>query len=111
MRLASAVYALTRHFPDDEKSGLSATLKRSAAALPTRLAESHQAADPDGSARAIDGAQTALRELGAYLDVAQRLRMTSRWRFRAARRQADKLADRLGAMVDRLSEADAERIS
>ena len=99
MRLVRSVYALTKHFPDDEKSGLTATLKRSAASLPTKLAESHVQADAAASAKALVTAQTVLRECSAYLDVAERLRLTQRWRFRASRRWTFKVARRLSRML------------
>ena len=100
MKLVQAVYALTRHFPVEEKPGLTATIKKVAASIPTKVAESCTPSDPAQSASALAAAQTTLRECAAYLDVAERLRMTARWRFRVARRRAQKVANKLSAMVD-----------
>lgn len=100
MRLVRSVYALTKHFPDDEKAGLTATLKRSAASLPTKLAESHVQPDAASSAKSLVAAQAVLRECASYLDVAERLRLTHRWRFRAPRRWTYKVAYKLSRMVE-----------
>ena len=99
MRLTHAVYVLTQHFPDDEKSGLTATLKRAAASIPTQLAESHCQSDTAACARELTEAQTTLRKCAAYLDVAWQLRMTARWRFHTPRRWALKVSRNLDKML------------
>ena len=100
MRLARAIYDLTNHFPAEEKSGLTATLKRAATSIPTKFAESHTQTDPVESRKALASAEAILRDLAAYLDVAEKLRMTSRRRFRASRRHAHKVATNLTAMLN-----------
>ena len=107
MRLVRAIYALTNHFPADEKSGLTATLKRAATSLPTKFAESHTQTDPVAYRKALTTAEATLRDLAAYLDVAEKLRMTSRRRFRAPRRRAHKVATNLAAMLDLADDEDA----
>lgn len=90
MRLIRTIYRLTSHFPSDEKSGLTATLRKSATGLLPRIA--------GGGARdaeAVAGVQSALHELNVYLDVAESLRMASRWRLRKSRRAVRTLSHRL----------------
>lgn len=100
MQLIRAIYALTKHFPADEKSGLTAMLKRTATSLAPKFAESHCQTDPAESCNALAAAQATLRDLCAYMDVAENLRMTSRRRFRRPRRLAQKVARNLVVMLD-----------
>ncbi|MHC4420891.1 MAG: four helix bundle protein, partial [Planctomycetota bacterium] len=72
-RLAQAVYDLVAYFPDDEKSGLTATLKRAVAGIPPRIADSYMKDDPAEAAETLEATISSLRELAGYLDVAQHL--------------------------------------
>jgi four helix bundle protein len=99
-RLAQTVYELVSHFPSDEKSGLTATLKKSAASIPPKIATSFMKTDPAEAAQSLEATITTLRELAAYLDVAEQLGMTARRRFRRARRRADLLHDRICDVLD-----------
>jgi four helix bundle protein len=99
-RLARAVYDLVEHFPADEKSGLTATLKKTVASIPPKIAEGYMKDDPTEAAKALEATITSLRELAGYLDVAQHLRMTSRRRFRRPRRRATVLYDRICDVLD-----------
>jgi hypothetical protein len=56
--------------------------------------------DPAEAIESLEATITALRELAAYLDVAQNLGMTSRRRFRGPRRKADLLHDRICDVLD-----------
>ena len=99
-RLAQAVYDLVAYFPDDEKSGLTATLKRAVAGIPPKIADSFMKHDPAEAAETLEATISSLRELAGYLDVAQHLGMTSRWRFRRPRRRADALHNRICDVLD-----------
>ena len=102
MRLVEAIYDVTRHFPDDEKSGLTMTLRRNVASIPTKLAACHAQTNSDDAVTTVCSIQETLCDCAAYLDVAQRLRMTARWRFRGPRRKAMKLSKRLDRMRPRV---------
>jgi four helix bundle protein len=99
-RLAQAVYELVSHFPADEKSGLTATLKKSAASIPPKIVASFMKEDPDEAVAGLEATINALRELAAYLDLAQTLGMTTRRRFRRPRHRADALHDRICDVLD-----------
>ena len=99
MRLIEAIYRLTEDFPDDERPVLTATIKKTAALLPSQLATGHAQSDPVESADTLTTALVTLRELTTYLDVAEHLRMASRRRFRTCRRFARKLARHLLKML------------
>jgi four helix bundle protein len=99
-RLAQAVYDLVAYFPADEKSGLTATLKRAATSIPPKIAEGFMQDDPAEVEKTLEATISSLRELAGYLDVAQHLRMASRRRFRRSRRRAYALHDRICDVLD-----------
>lgn len=92
MRLTRAIYHLTDHFPSEERSGLTATLRRAAASIPPKIADYHTLRDEADAHKSLAAALATLRELTAYLDVAERVRMTRRWHFRYPRRRAKRAA-------------------
>jgi four helix bundle protein len=94
------VYELVERFPADEKSGLTSTLKKSAAAIPPKIAVSFMQQDPAEAVKSLEATINALRELAAYLDVAQNLGMTTRRHFRRPRRRAELLHDRICDVLD-----------
>ena len=54
MDLVETIYRTTRRFPSEERSGLTATLRRTAAAIPANIADGHGRAsnsDPDDPIR------------------------------------------------------------
>ncbi len=85
MRLVEAVYAATGAFPAEEKSGLTATLRRSSAALPGKVADAAGRTDAADAAKAFETAAAALREVETTLLIARRLRLTSGWTLRSLR--------------------------
>ncbi len=105
MRLVHAVYDITAHFPDNEKSGMISMLRRTSTRIPTILADSHYQQDPDESVRRLATAEDTLRELYSYLDIAERLRLARRWRFRRPRRRAQATAASLDQMRERILES------
>lgn len=73
MKLVESVYRLTKRFPADEKAGLSATLRRTAAAVPAKLAEGHAQNDEQAMARSAQAAAGMLREMQTYFLLSRRL--------------------------------------
>ncbi len=99
MDLVEAVYVLTRNFPAEEKSGLSATLRRAAAALPAKIADGRGRLKAKVTPQSLAATRASLVELTVYFDVATRLRMGSSWRLFTARRRAKKLMAALEQML------------
>ena len=102
MRLIQEIYTLAAAFPEDEKSGLTATIKRSATSINAQLAVVASRWGSPESTTTLDAADIALQELLAYLDVADRLRLTASWRFRHSRRLALKLSKRIVRLAEML---------
>ena len=81
MAFTEAVYRLTRRFPDHEKSGLTATLRRTSAVIPARIADGHGRGNPAEFSKAIDVALGSLREIQTHLTLARRLHYASWFRL------------------------------
>lgn len=112
MRLVHAVYDTTALFPAEEKSGLTATLRRGAAALPGKIAEAAGHEDAEVAAKAFAGAAGAMRELETTLLVARRMKMIGGWPLRrlrhACRRVDAAIAEEIAACEMELAEAAIE---
>lgn len=92
MKLAAAIYRTTGRFPQEEKSGLTASLRKTAAAVPAKLADAHGQVDPDAAVRSFDAAEALLRELQTGLQIAGMLRFVSSFRVNRLRGKCQKLA-------------------
>lgn len=91
MRLVQGIYDATASFPEQEKSGLTATLRRGAAALPGKVADAAGREDAADAAKAFRGAAGALRELETTLLVARRMKMIGGWSLRQLRHACRRL--------------------
>jgi four helix bundle protein len=102
MGIVPVAYSLTRGFPDDERSGLTATIRRTAVAIPTAIANANARPDPKAMIDALEGSLSTMLELenGAY--SARRLGYIGGWRLRRLRRKL--------ARLHRLFEAEARRL-
>lgn len=65
-RLVLAAYQLSKHFPDDEKYGLTSQLKRAAVSVPANIAESFRKQSKTEKARFLNIAQSSLEECRYY---------------------------------------------
>ena len=94
------VYRLTRKLPADEKSGLSAALRRSATAAAQQVADADGREDVSEAIKHYQAALAALRELSTSGVICRRLRYLGAMDLRALRRRV--------ASVEALIEADLE---
>jgi len=114
MDVVAAAYRFTASLPAEEKSGLSAAMRRSASGLPITIADAWGRPDREALAKAVEDAFATLREMQTQMRIAQRLRyvhwLGSRRLTRAIARletELHMLADRLETqqVADRASEA------
>jgi len=100
VRLVERIYRLSVGFPEEEKSGLTATLKRAASAIPGRIADAHGQCDPAVAAKITQVTLGQLRELHTHLVVCHRLHFVSSWQLSRLRKRCYKIEQLLEAMYD-----------
>jgi len=101
MDLVDVIYKLTRGFPADEKSSMTASLRRGSTAVPLQIAAAHESDDPNDYNDALRQAKRGLRDMHTTLLIARRLRYASRWRLGRVQRRIMKLV----ALIDQQLEA------
>ncbi len=104
MRLVELLYRLTQRFPVDEKSGLTATIRRTVTTMSTRIADAFECSVQDP----LNDADKLLRELIAYLLICRRLRYISSRQFSSLRRRCERLMKLLSQSGVRLQDKDGE---
>ena len=67
------VYRLTRHFPPDERFGITAQVRRVALSISNNIAEGHGRATPGEFLNALSAARGSANEVENCLLVSQRL--------------------------------------
>jgi len=95
MRLVRGVYKLTERFPADEKSNLTASMRRAAVALPSQVAEGLASGDFGSLAAKLSKTRDGVRELQTLLTLAGRLGYASLPRRVALRRRLRRAATAL----------------
>jgi four helix bundle protein len=70
MQLAAAAYALTKHFPADERFRMTNQLLRAAASIPANIAEGHARGTRKDYARFVTIARGSLAETETFLLLA-----------------------------------------
>jgi len=106
LRLAKAVYRATWRFPAEEKSGLTATLRRTAAGIGAKIADAAGRDDRAALTKALEDGRGSLREIVSYLTLAERLRFTNRFRTHRLRLKITRLDRRLRSLHDELVESE-----
>jgi len=73
MELAEKVYTVTRHFPDEERFGLVAQMRRSAVSIPSNVAEGFGRGQQGEFHRFLGIARGSLFEVQTQAELARRL--------------------------------------
>ena len=115
MRIARRTYRLTAGFPENERSGLTATIRKCAVSMPAELADAAGSGDPNTYAAALDKVSSAARELRTYIVLARRLRYL-RWGQgaplrRYLRRYGRQLASEAAALRRALAQIETHQAS
>ncbi len=92
--LVRVIHRFSRRMPAEEKSLLTAALKKTALGIPSRLADAH-GRDDAAMQKARQDSLGALREIHTYLALAERLRYMTRFRTRGVRRAMARLQRKL----------------
>ncbi|MFW3173759.1 four helix bundle protein [Xanthomonas phaseoli] len=77
MSLVEAVYRLSHDFPDSERFGLTAQMRRAAISIPSNIAEGAARRSTAEYLRYLSMARGSLAELDTQLQIATRLQFTS----------------------------------
>ncbi|QQE12699.1 four helix bundle protein [Planctomycetota bacterium] len=102
MDLTEKSYRLTRDFPVEEKSGLSALIRRNIMTLPTRIAEAHHAPSTQASIVILKNAQATLLEFETTLLLCRRMKLLTNWSTRRLRKRAQHLSELIENEIDYL---------
>lgn len=108
IELVETVYRLTRDFPADEKSGLAATLRRSVAGVPAKIADADGQDDADKIRQSFAGARGMIRELQTYAVICRRMRFLGHFNYISLRRRLRKIDRMLMAEIGLLTPDQAE---
>ena len=107
MDVVAAAYRFTAVLPAEEKSGLSAAMRRSASVIPTAIADAWGRPGREALSKAVEDAFATLREMQTQVRIAQRLRYVNWMRSRRLSRSMSRLEDELIDLADRLEAQEA----
>lgn len=102
MDLASAVHQATREFPEDERFGLTAQLRRAAVSVASNIAEGHGRTGRKDFARYVLIARGSLKEVETQILLAVRFGYLAEGESRAILQLADRLNRLLTGLLRRL---------
>ncbi len=77
MKLVATVYEITKHFPDEERFGLIAQMRRSAVSIPSNIAEGAARQTKKDSLNFYIIARASLSELDTQLELCKLLKYLS----------------------------------
>ena len=98
MNLVTEIYQVTKHFPKNEKFGLTSQIRRAAVSIPSNIAEGQARNSPKDFARFLSIAMGSLCEMETQLIIAQNLGFIN---ANTIETLLDK-ADKIGAMTRNL---------
>ena len=108
MALAESCYRLTRSFPKEEMFALTSQIRRSAASVPSNIAEGHGRETTRSFIQYLRIAQGSLKELETHLLLAERIGMVGRAIIDAPMAQCEALGKMLRSLIRSLQRKERE---
>ncbi|MEX5444825.1 four helix bundle protein, partial [Acinetobacter schindleri] len=99
MELVEMIYRLTEVFPDQERYGLTAQLRRAAVSIPSNIAEGAARRSTPDYSRFLSIARGSLSELDTQVQIAARLGYSRSEDDQSVRRQVDLVFAKLTALM------------
>jgi four helix bundle protein len=103
MELVEQLYRVSEQFPDREKYGLSAQLRRAAVSIPSNIAEGHARNHLKEYLNHLSIAQASLAEVETQVEIALRLRYVGSETYQAILARVVSLHRQLHALRKSLS--------
>jgi four helix bundle protein len=104
MNLADRIYDLTERFPRHELYGLTGQLRRSAASIPSNIAEGTRQRTPKAKAYYYTAANASEAELETHLELSRRRKYAPERDIRDLEEMATRVAKMLFRLIDSVGE-------
>ncbi|WP_432797547.1 four helix bundle protein [Poriferisphaera sp. WC338] len=104
MSFTQQIYQITSTFPDSERAGLAATLRRHVMTLPARIADVASSDNTQLNIKLLTNTATTLTEIETTLLLCHRMRFIRAWPLRRLRKRAQNIRVLLEDQLFLLSE-------
>lgn len=99
MDVAVACYQLTRNFPEDEKYGLTAQIRRAASSVLANIAEGYGRQSDKSFVQYLRIAQGSLRETETHLELSMRVGFLDEQKRTGLEAQSNEIGRMLNALI------------
>ena len=102
VNLAIEVYQATHHFPDAERFGLTAQIRRAATSVPANIAEGWGRGSTKEYIQFLLIARGSLMELETHMIITQKLRYLSQEQLGAIQKEVEEIGKMLNGLIQSL---------
>jgi four helix bundle protein len=99
MVLVEEIYRLTRRFPEDERFGLTAQLRRASVSIPSNIGEGVRRKKPKPRINHLDIALGSQGEVDVQLEISRRLGFCSAGEYERIRPRVDRVGRMLNGVI------------
>ena len=103
MDLAARIYDLTRHFPADERYGITSQMRRAASSIPANIAEGQARRSTGEFLQSLGITRGSLAELETFLLLSTKLDMTTPKNSERLLSDCTEISKMLNALIKSLS--------
>ena len=106
MTLVEEVYSLSARFPNDERYGLTAQVRRAAVSIPSNIGEGSRRKRPKPFLHHLDIALGSQAEVDVQMEIARRLGLCSPEQHAAIQARIDRVGRMLNGLISSLQTED-----